>query len=147
MDRNYRIEILQTANLKVANEISLLIKQLDDGALEISVQYLNDMVRSASTFIFVAINDKKQIIGTTTLIRNRSLNGHYKIWLEDVVVDKAHRRKGIAQALISAALTKAGELKIKNVYLTSRPSRIEANILYKKLGFAIYETNIYKYEL
>jgi len=33
------------------------------------------------------------------------------------------------------------------VALTSRPSRVAANELYKKMGFVQYETNVYKYML
>jgi ribosomal protein S18 acetylase RimI-like enzyme len=35
----------------------------------------------------------------------------------------------------------------KSVDLTSRPSRVEANKLYRELGFVLRETNVYRYSI
>ena len=76
--------------------------------------------------------------------------------IHDVVVDKEQRRRGIGELLTKRLMDTALEfskernIKIK-LYLTSRPSRIAANTLYKKLGFVLvsksfggWGTNLYK---
>jgi ribosomal protein S18 acetylase RimI-like enzyme len=70
-----------------------------------------------------------------------------KVWIEDVVVDGSHRGKGIGKELMLFAIDYSRSLGAKDIKLTSRPARIEANELYKKLGFKKYETNFYRYQL
>jgi ribosomal protein S18 acetylase RimI-like enzyme len=45
---------------------------------------------------------------------------------------------------METAIFKAKELGCKNINLTSSPNRVAANALYKKLGFEIRETNVYR---
>jgi ribosomal protein S18 acetylase RimI-like enzyme len=70
-----------------------------------------------------------------------------KIWIEDVVVDEAHRGEGLGRKMMLHAIEYCKTLGAKTIELTSRPARIEANRLYQKLGFIQYETNVYKYQL
>ena len=82
-----------------------------------------------------------------TIVSYLTLHNTYKTWFEDLFVDESVRRQGIGQALIKQAMSLAKKLKIKVVNFTSRPCRIAANHLYKKLGFKLYQTNHYKYKL
>ena len=68
-----------------------------------------------------------------------------RAWIEDVVVDGAYRRQGIGNALVRAAIERAREAGARRVDLTSRPTREAANRLYRRLGFAQRETNVYRY--
>lgn len=62
-------------------------------------------------------------------------------WIHSVVVDHEYRGKGIGkmlvQELIKIAEDFASQVIRQNVkvYLTSRPSRVEANAIYKRLNF------------
>ncbi len=67
-----------------------------------------------------------------------------RAWIEDVVVDDAARGKGVASALVNAALVHAAELGARTVDLTSRPDRADANRLYVNLGFEQRTTNVYR---
>ncbi len=58
----------------------------------------------------------------------------FRGWIEDVVVDEAARGKGVAAALVQAALDRAAELGCRTVDLTSRPDREAANRLYAADG-------------
>lgn len=89
---------------------------------------------------------QKHVLGMATLVVYESLSGTHTV-VEDVVVDKSARRQGIATELLTKAISTAKESNAKFVDLTSRPSRVEANELYKKLGFSLRETNVYRYEL
>ena len=68
-----------------------------------------------------------------------------RAWIEDVVVDEAARGQGAGQALVEAAVAHAKELGCRTVDLTSRPSREAANRLYKRCGFKLRETNVYRF--
>jgi len=70
-----------------------------------------------------------------------------KAWIEDVVVDESQRGRGFGDELVKFAIEYSKSLDARSVALTSRPSRVEANELYKKLGFVQHETNVYKYLL
>lgn len=70
-----------------------------------------------------------------------------KAWIEDVVVDESQRGRGFGDELVKFAIEYSKSLDARSVALTSRPSRVEANKLYKKLGFVRHETNVYKYLL
>ena len=103
------------------------------------------MVDSPVTTLLVA-RSGAAIVGTLTLVIFRIPTG-LRAWIEDVVVDQAHRGKGIAEALTRAALERARAAGARTVDLTSRPSRAAANRLYQKIGFAQRETNAYRYSL
>jgi ribosomal protein S18 acetylase RimI-like enzyme len=61
------------------------------------------------------------------------------------VVDEAARGRGVGEILNRWALGLADRLGARTVDLTSRPSRVAANALYRKIGFEERETNIYRY--
>jgi len=67
--------------------------------------------------------------------------------IEDVVVDESVRGLGIGVALTTAALDHARSVGVTTVDLTSRPARVAANALYKKVGFTQRETNVYRFNL
>jgi len=139
---NYNIKVLLKVDVKTAKEITDLLFQLEPTTSIISVERLKTIISSTTTFIFIATNTSEEIVGMITLVIFPNLEG-YKAWIEDLVVDEKYRGQGVAKALINKALEKAKSLDAKTVSLTSQPSRIIANLLYKKLGFIIRETNYY----
>lgn len=124
-----------------------------------------DLVRTAlsspSTIMFVAVNKENsdvednnnnnssnniKIIGTATLGIIHCISG-LRGHIEDVVVDSAWRNKGIGKLLLQKAIITATEqLKVRTLDLTSRPDRVSANGLYKKMGFVQRDTNVYRYQ-
>ena len=46
---------------------------------------------------------------------------------------------------MEAAVAHAGRIGARTVDLTSRPSREAANRLYRRCGFELRETNVYRY--
>jgi ribosomal protein S18 acetylase RimI-like enzyme len=67
-----------------------------------------------------------------------------RAWIEDVVVDESARGRGVAAALVQAALDDATARGASTVELTSRPDREAANRLYVRLGFETRATNVYR---
>ena len=70
-----------------------------------------------------------------------------KAWIEDVVVDEKSRGQGLSNHLFTHAVRFVKEQGIPLIMLTSNPTRIAANKLYQKLGFAQKQTNVYRMNL
>jgi len=122
-----------------------LIPQLSKSNPPPSADELRAIVENPGTFVFVA-RDGDAVIGSLTLVTFRIPTG-LRAWIEDVVVDEAGRGRGVGEALNRAALARAKDLGCRTVDLTSRPSREAANRLYARLGFALRETNLYRYDV
>ncbi len=122
-----------------------LLPQLSSSATGVTRDDLAAMVASDASHVLVATGDDGRIVGSLTLVVFRIPTG-VRAWIEDVVVDEAVRGTGAGAALNRRAIELAHELGARTVDLTSRPSRVAANELYKKLGFVERETNVYRYD-
>ena len=122
-----------------------LIPQLSSSSRPPTREHLEALVDSEDTVLFVARVDGR-ILGSLTLACYRIPTGT-KAWIEDVVVDAGARGHGLGALLNQAALDEARSRGVKDVSLTSRPSREAANRLYRRIGFEPRETNIYRYTL
>ena len=71
------------------------------------------------------------------LIRNDSHTEPYGL-LEDLLVKKEHRKRGIGTALVKEAIAEAEQLGCYKVLATSRLSRENVHRLYEKLGLKKY---------
>lgn len=132
-----------TRNIQAAFE--RLLPQLISSSKGISKQELLEIIESPAARLLVAMEDGS-IVGSLTLVLIRIPTGMIA-WIEDVVVDKNARGKGVARQLIESGITLAKKSGARTVDLTSRPSRVEANNLYKKVGFVKRKTNVYRYNL
>jgi ribosomal protein S18 acetylase RimI-like enzyme len=126
-------------------QIAALVGQLSATAAPPSRAELEAIVGSDATRLLVG-RDGDAVLGMLTLALFRIPSG-LQARIEDVVVDDAARGRGIARALTAAALDLAREAGARKVDLTSHPSRAAANRLYQRLGFALRETNVYRFEL
>ena len=68
-------------------------------------------------------------------------------FINSVCVDKNYRNKGAATFLLSNLFEKLKKDNISSIMLTSSSKRVAAKGLYEKLGFYVYDTNVYKKEL
>jgi len=139
------IEIATEANNELAEAFARLIPQLSRSSPPPSGIELAEMVASPASDVLVARLDGR-IVGTLTLVVFRIPTG-VRAWIEDVVVDDAARGYGVGDLLNRFALDLARSKGAKTVDLTSRPSREAANRLYRRIGFEIRETNVYRYDL
>jgi GNAT superfamily N-acetyltransferase len=74
-------------------------------------------------------------VGTVSIVENDLKCRDYTPWLAALYVDKAHRNKGIAKALISSAQEAAWRLGYKEMYLRTE----HASGYYRKLGWQFVE--------
>ena len=137
-----KIYKLITVNDTVLNAFRKLIPQLSSDCALPTEKDLNDIVNSNSVQLFIA-EENNEILGTLTLVFNKIPTGD-KVWIEDVVVDKAARGKGLGKKLIQFAIEYTINKNINKINLTSSPERVAANKLYQKLGFIQRETNVYR---
>jgi len=65
--------------------------------------------------------------------------------VEDMIVDNAYRGKGYGEKVLLELIEWARKEHIDTIKLTTNPSRVAANDLYKKVGFILHPTNHYLY--
>jgi ribosomal protein S18 acetylase RimI-like enzyme len=140
----YRIEEATEATAELVEAFGRLVPQLSRSSPVPGKAELDEIVHSPATVLLVARSDDGAVVGTLTLVLFRIPTG-VRAWIEDVVVDAAHGRQGIGEALSREALHRATGAGARTVELTSRPSREAANRLYRRLGFAPRETNVYRW--
>jgi len=140
------VEPALTADPELYDALVRLVPQLSSSAGVPTAYDLETIVESPATTLFVAREADGQIVGSLTLAVFRTPTG-VRAWIEDVVVDEAARGRGIAPALIEAALETARMAEARTVDLTSRPDRESANRMYQRLGFERRETNVYRVTL
>jgi ribosomal protein S18 acetylase RimI-like enzyme len=140
------VEEVTSASDDVLAALRRLVPQLSRSAEPLAAADLEALVGAESTRLLVAGDGTPAgVLGTLTLVVYRIPTGKRGV-IEDVVVDEAARGRGVASALVRAALRIAGEEGVRHVDLTSRPDRVAANRLYVTLGFRQRETNVYRFE-
>lgn len=139
------VRVVDSVDKALVEAFALLIPQLSQSSPPPTTQELIEIVACTESDLFVAELDGR-IVGALTLATYRIPTG-LKAWIEDVVVDAGARGHGVGEALNQAALASARARGAKHVSLTSRSSREAANRLYQRIGFAPYDTNIYRYPL
>jgi ribosomal protein S18 acetylase RimI-like enzyme len=122
-----------------------LTPQLSSSAPAPTSGELAEIVASPATVLLLATDPARgdEIVGSMTLVLFRIPTG-MRAWIEDVVVDAEARGAGVGAALNRRALQIAADRGARTVDLTSRPSREAANRLYRRLGFELRSTNVYR---
>jgi ribosomal protein S18 acetylase RimI-like enzyme len=136
-----RIERVTEADEALAQAVARLVPQLSPTREPAGLGELVELVATPGTNLIVA-RDEDAVLGMLTLIVYRVPTG-IRAWIHDVVVDESARGRGVGEALTREALRRAGEAGAISVELTTRQEREVANRLYRRLGFAQRETNVY----
>lgn len=92
--------------------------------------------------------DEGRIIGTATLIVYAT-PFWMKARLDEVVVDASARGRGVGEAIVSACLDLARRKGAQVAELQSGrgPARDVANRLYRRMGFELRDSNLYRFSL
>lgn len=134
---------LISSDASTAESIRALIEQLTGRESTFSEDDLRNVLQDSASRLFV-MRHKESIVGMLSLGIYTCPTGR-KVWVEDVVIDNKLRGKGLGRELIDYAINYVKEhLAPCSLMLTSRPSRIAANALYRKKGFEPRQTNVYK---
>lgn len=126
----------------LANRVNRLLTQLTPRANRVDAAYLKTVISQADVYIYGALQDGELTgvvicVIASTLLRKT-------MYLEEMVVDEAHRGKGIGGLLLEKAIEKAKEVGAKELDLTSNQSRTSAIALYESYGFTKRDTNAYR---
>ena len=113
-------------------------------AIAVTGEMLEQAAEAPGTHLFAAVGNDGRILGCASLCVFDSPTGR-KASVEDVVVSSDARRQGIGRALMDHIIGYAlRELAPIDLHLTSRPERVAANEMYKRMGFEKRVTNVYR---
>ena len=141
MENGVVIYEVKSADVAYVEPINRLLAQLSSSPRTFTVEALEAIVQSGNSHLLLAEVDGV-VAGMLTLCDYLAPTGR-KMWIEDVVVDEAARGKSVGRRLVEHAMAYAASLGGGSLMLTSRPSRIAANRLYRSCGFLPKETNVY----
>jgi len=137
-----RIDVASTLDERDLAAIQRLLPQLSRSAA-FDRERVVAMLSHPGAELVVARLDG-ELVGMATLVSFPLPTG-WRGHVDDVVVDDAHRGKGIARALLEAVLALADRRGLRTLDLTSRPSRTAAIELYESVGFARRDTAVMRY--
>lgn len=142
------IREVEVVDADLVEAFARLTPQLSSSSPAPTTGELAEIVASDTTVLLIAVDSDATgaaaICGSMTLVVFRIPTG-VRAWIEDVVVDASARGAGVGAALNRRALEIAHERGARTVDLTSRPSREAANRLYRRLGFEVRDTNVYRH--
>ena len=145
-DSSIRIEEARHVDSELMEAVQSLLRQLTLNAPQLTIEQLEEVVSSPSSTLLLARDvPSRRIVGTLTLVIFRIPSG-VRARIEDVVVDKAQRRRGIGESLSLEAVRIAQARGARSIDLTSNAERPDANRLYQRIGFVRRETNVYRYD-
>jgi ribosomal protein S18 acetylase RimI-like enzyme len=139
------VEVAGASSPELLEGLNNLLPQLSSTARPFTSADLEALLANETVSLLVA-SDAGRVVGTLTLVIFPLPTG-MRAWIEDVVVDETARGTGVGEALCTHAFGLARARGAKTLDLTSRPSREAANALYLRLGFAVRETNVYRFSL
>ena len=122
-----------------------LLAQLSSSGISITLDQLQELVANKASHLFLG-KYNGEVVAMLTLGEYLAPTGR-KMWIEDVVVDTAVRGHSFGRAMVEHAIEYAKGLGCGTLMLTSRPSRITANALYRSCGFEQKETNVYRMDI
>jgi ribosomal protein S18 acetylase RimI-like enzyme len=137
-----KIVRLQKYSREVFEALRRLDTQLSERSSTITPAQVRRLLAAKQSEVF-ALKDGAVICGMGTIAYAEMLDGR-TAHIDDVVVDEAYRGQGLGALLMQQLIERARKRQVIFIELTSRPSRVAANKLYQKIGFALRETNVYR---
>lgn len=110
-------------------------------------EIIDEVLSKEDSHLFIAKDTEGRIVGMTTVCCFTIPTGRHAT-IEDVVVLPECQGTGLGRKLVEAALEHLRNTgKAYKVGLTSKPARVVANALYRKMGFKQKETNVYTLDI
>jgi len=142
-----RIEAVRQATPDIEQALARLLPQLNPTLPVPTMERLLALVADPAVTLLVA-RDGDEIVGTATVIVYTT-PFWIKARLDEVVVDRSARGKGVGEAIVNACLDLARERGAQVAELQSGrgPAREVANRLYRRMGFQLRDSNLYRITL
>jgi glucosamine-phosphate N-acetyltransferase len=120
---------IRKANQDDLKEILDLLDQLSPSSENPDIEKLGSILEKITkdeNYYLCVVEEDKKIIGTGTLLiqMNLSHNGHPYAHIENIVVDKHHRKKGIGKFIISYLIEKAKQSNCYKVILNCKKENV-----------------------
>jgi GNAT superfamily N-acetyltransferase len=137
------MEVIQ-AHIEHLEEVARLFDQYrvfykQPSDLKAARAFMQERLQKNDSIVFVA-RDDGLTVGYTQLFPSFSSVSMKRVWiLNDLFVQEAHRKKGVAKLLMSAAENFARETGAVRIILSTQVSNIAAQSLYESLGYAELE--------
>lgn len=139
------IKKLTRVTKSAVKDINNVIRQLHEDSRKGTISDVRAIVNDKNHAL-VVVQDGKKIVGVATLYVLQKI-GKRTGYVEDVVVDSGYRGQGLGEKLMRKVISTAKSKKVKTLYLTSRSLHVAAHHLYRKVGFKVKETNVFKLDL
>jgi aminoglycoside 3-N-acetyltransferase I len=149
MNDNFEIKKLSPDELALAKELFLFF-QIDDGVENPTVasdEYLAKLLGREDFHVVVAVENNKVIGGLTAYELLKYKDEKTEMFLYEIGVGSAYRRRGAAAALIEFLKKICAEKGIREMFVGAEAGNLPATGLYEKTGgkgFAVIE---FDYEL
>lgn len=137
-----RLKQLKIVDRRVLADVNRLIPQLSSTAKKLPMRQFIKMVKDKNN-IFIGVWDGRNIVGMGLIVFILTPIG-LRARMEDVVVDKQYRGKGVGKKLTNCLIQIARARKIRWLEFTSRTDRKETNRFYERLGFKKRDTSVYR---
>lgn len=94
-------------------------------------------IREFTGYELLVAEEQGEVVGTTVILIVPNLSHDASPWavVENVVVDKRYRRRGIGKLLMEYAIARAKKAGCYKIQLSSDKRRKEAHLFYRSLGF------------
>lgn len=121
---------------KYLDSLNVLLKEVFD-VLKVSKKKSDD--------IELLCVSKDTVVGYLALNRcQNSLTGEAYFYVNYVCVKEEYRGQGIATMMFDKVFEISKDMGISYLELTSSPKRVSAHALYKKVGFDVRETTVFR---
>jgi len=136
-----QIQILKSSQVtpNLQEQLTQLYLELNDELKQLPIKDI--LQNNNQTDIVIAVDNDKPV-GIAMMAKYKVISG-YKGMIEDVVVSKEFRGKGIGRQLMKTLLELAEKERLNDVLLFSGHHRLAAIKLYKSLGFKLKESGLY----
>ena len=142
-----RIEAATEATPELEQALGRLLPQLNTTLPIPDMQRLDAIMADPAVTLLVA-REENDIVGTATVIVYTT-PFWIKARLDEVVVDASARGKGVGEALVHACLdvARARGAQVAELQSGRGAARDVANRLYRRMGFQLRDSNLYRISL
>ena len=140
-----RVEAAKEATAELEAHLGRLLPQLNFDLVVPDAQRVRALIDDPAVTVLLA-RDGDEVVGTATVIVYTT-PFWIKARIDEVVVDQSARGRGVGEALVSACLDIARQRGAQVAELQSGTQRDAANRLYRRMGFELRDSNLYRMNL
>lgn len=127
---------------ELVKSINDLLKHLSPNNYAVSKKRFRELLDNHLLEIYL-LESNEGIVGMGSLHFFKTLVKN-SVWIEDVVVHPAQRRKGYGKKILEHMISQAKKRGARHIDLSSRNDRVESHKFYQKLKFEKRDTSVYR---